>query len=376
MTRVQRLSWVDIPQAPLMLPGGRQLATSLGLGSGLSRRASDPPGIIHAVTDRGPNFFISQAVEEFGLTHLEHLRAHRDAKVLPAPDFGPSIATLRVTDDAVELIGVFPVTDAAGVRLSGRPPDLRGREPLFDVDGHALAPSAFGGDTEAIAAMPDGSFVLADEYGPALLFADGHGKVSARWTPSGAGAAYAHAGVAVRAVLPERALRLRPNRGIEALCASADGRWLYAGFQSALTGEAGDFTEIWKLDAATGALTATWRYPFDAPSSFLRDAARRAVGVGDLKVCEFAWAGEDRLLVLERIAHTTKIYLARLGVTAAKTLLFTSDDHPEIGPDMEGMALLAPDTILLVSDNDFGVEGATTEFWRITLDAPVSAVTG
>jgi hypothetical protein len=37
---------------------------------------------------------------------------------------------------------------------------------------------------------------------------------------------------------------------------------------------------------------------------------------------------------------------------------------------MEGMALLSQSEILLVSDSDFGVEGAGTEFWRITLGAP------
>ena len=372
MARLRRLSWADIPLAPVMFPNGRQLNVSLGLGSGLSRRASDPPGIVHAVTDRGPNIFISQAVDEFGLAHLGHLRGVRDAKVLPTPDFGPLIATLRVTDDAVELLGYSPLTDTNGERLSGRPPDLPGREPLFDLDGNPLTPGAFGADIEAIAAMPDGSFVLADEYAPSLLFASAQGSVSERWTPAGAGAAFARHGVLVRDALPERALRRRPNRGLEALCVSADGKSLYAGFQSALVGEASASTEIWKLDAATGTFKAAWQYPFDAPQSFRRDAARRPVDEGDLKVCEFAWAGEDRLMVLERIAHTTKIYLAELGATVAKTLLFSSDDHPEMGPDMEGMALLAPDQILLSSDNDFGVEGAVTEFWRITLDAPVA----
>jgi len=275
----------------------------------------------------------------------------------------------------VELLGIVPLTDVNGVRLTGRPPDLPGREPLFDLDGNALAPSPFGGDIEAIAAMPDGSFVLADEYGPSLLFAGPQGRVSERWAPAGAGGAFLHQGVLVRDVLQERALRRRLNRGLEALCASEDGRWLYAGFQSALVGEGSASTEIWKLDAATGTLKAAWQYPFDAPSRFLRDAARGAVDEGDLKVCEFAWAGEDRLLVLERIAHTTKIYLAELGAVVAKTLLFTSDDHPEMGPDMEGMTLLAPDQILLASDNDFGVEGAVTEFWRITLDAPTTSAT-
>ena len=98
--------------------------------------------------------------------------------------------------------------------------------------------------------------------------------------------------------------------------------------------------------------------------------------MGDLKICEIAWAGEDRLVVLERIAHSTKIYavdLARLQKTglAEKRLLLSTDDHPEIGPDMEGMALLSLTEILLVSDNDFGVEGALTAFWRVRLDQPI-----
>ncbi len=372
MARLQRLSWTDIPLAPIMFPNGRQLNLSLGLGSGLSRRASDPPGIVHAVTDRGPNIFISQAVDEFGLAHLQHLRGVRDAKVMPTPDLGPSLATLCVTEDAVELLGIIPLTDASGVRLSGRPPDTPGREPLFDLDGNPLAPSPFGGDIEAIAAMPDGSFVLADEYAPSLLFASAQGRVWGRWTPAGAGDAFAQQGVLVRDVLPESALRRRPNRGLEALCASADGCWLYPGLQSALEGEDAGSTEIWKLDAATGAMAAAWSYPFDTPQSFRRDAARRPVRAGDLKVCELEWVGEDRLLVLERIAHTTKIHLVALGSTISKTLLFTSDDHPEMGPDMEGMALLSPGQILLASDNDFGVEGAATEFWRVTLDTPLT----
>jgi hypothetical protein len=46
-------------------------------------------------------------------------------------------------------------------------------------------------------------------------------------------------------------------------------------------------------------------------------------------------------------------------------MLFSTDDPPEIGPDLEGLALLEDRMILLVNDNDFGVEGATTRFWRL-----------
>lgn len=50
-----------------------------------------------------------------------------------------------------------------------------------------------------------------------------------------------------------------------------------------------------------------------------------------------------------------------------KQLLFCSDDHPEIGPDLEGLTMLDDHTLLLVNDNDFGVEGVATRFWRVKL---------
>ena len=54
-----------------------------------------------------------------------------------------------------------------------------------------------------------------------------------------------------------------------------------------------------------------------------------------------------------------------------KTLVFSSDHAPEVAADMEGMAVLSPTELVLVSDNDFGVEGAETGFWKITFAEPV-----
>lgn len=364
--RFERLAWRDVPLEEIELPRAR-LKLTLGLGSGLTRRASD--GRVFAVTDRGPNLFVSQAVDQYGLTSLEALRAIRDAKVMPTPANGPEIVELAVSDTAVSLVRRLPLRVRSGRRLGGAAP-AGDTEQVFDLGGEALGPDPLGADAEAIAAMPDGSFFVADEYGPSLLRADAAGVVSERWVAPGCEADLQHADLCVRAVLPEAVARRRLNRGLEALCASPEGRWLYLGLQSAPAGEAEGAAPIWKLDAATGRQEGAYLYPFDAPSSFARDAARRRVEPGDLKVCEIAWAGEDRLLVLERIAHSAKLYLVDLTRLPEKRLLASSDDHLAIGPDMEGMALLSPTEILLVSDNDFGIEGASTEFWRITLDTP------
>ncbi len=322
------------------------------------------------MTDRGPNLFISQAIDDYGLVSLEPLRGLRDAKVMPCPADGPEIVELAVGAGNVSVIRRIPLRTRSGMRISGAPPPGT-PEPLFDLAGQPLLPDALGADTEAIAAMPDGGFFIADEYVPSLLKVDAYGVVSARWVPAGCEAMLAHGDIEVRGVLPERAVRRRANRGFEALCASTDGRWLYVGMQSALEGEDQGYVPIWKLDACSGELIGEWLYPFDAPENFLRDAARRAVGSGDLKICEFAWVGQDRLVVLERIAQSTKLYAVDLARLPEKRLLFSTDDHREIGPDMEGMALISPTEILIASDNDFGVEGAKTEFWRVVLDAAI-----
>ncbi len=147
--------------------------------------------------------------------------------------------------------------------------------------------------------------------------------------------------------------------------ASGDGRWLYAGFQSALEGEDAGSAPIWKLDARSGEFLAEYLYPFDNPSTFLRDAKRRKVGWDDLKICEFAWAGEDRLVMLERIAHSTKVYLIDLNRLPEKQMLFSSDDHPEVCGDLEGLIVLDDGSLLLSNDSDYGTEGAVTQFWRV-----------
>ena len=357
---VELLRWTDVP----LETGEPQL--TLGLGSGLTAR----DGRVFAVTDRGPNLFIAEAIAAYGHSGLEALRGIRDAKVMPRPADGPEIAELRIAAGEVRLVRRIPLRTRSGRRLSGSPPP-GAPEPLFDMAGKPLPPDALGADTEAIAMMPDGGFFVADEYVPSLLKVDADGVVSERWVPAGCEAGLAHADIEVRGVLLERATRRRANRGVEALCVSADGRWLYAGFQSALDGEDQGAVPIWKLDARSGELVAEWLYPFDAPQTFQRDAGRRKVGPGDLKVCEIAWAGEDRLIVLERIAHSAKLYVIDLARLPDKRLLFSTDDYPEVGADLEGMALLSPTEILLVSDNDFGVEGATTEFWRVVLDAAI-----
>jgi hypothetical protein len=139
-------------------------------------------------------------------------------------------------------------------------------------------------------------------------------------------------------------------------------------------------------------------YPLDRPKSFLRDAAQGHVCRSDIKISELVPIGDDRLIVLERASATTKLYVVQLNPecalasehldvatrpsveelsgqdrslpdlpTLAKTLILTTDDLPDVDPDLEGSIVLSPATLLLVNDNDFGVEDVKVRFWRIDL---------
>ncbi|HEY9218137.1 MAG TPA: esterase-like activity of phytase family protein, partial [Phenylobacterium sp.] len=187
-------------------------------------------------------------------------------------------------------------------------------------------------------------------------------------------------------VLPALAAERRTNRGFEGLAVSPDEQRLYVAAQSALEpgGAPEPFVRIWTLDAASGELLAEHGYVFDPPTSFRRDAEQGAVERGDLKICDLLCIGEDRLLVLERITASAKIYQVQLrgGEAAepagagmiprlAKTLLFSTDDHPGVAPDVEGMAQLSDTELMLVTDNDFGVGGSETAFYVVTFAAPL-----
>ena len=404
---VQRLAWRDSSLGVLELANGQRMRLTLGLGSGLSLRPGDPKGTVWAIADRGPNLKVKVAIKRYGLEHLRPLAKVDGAKIMPRPDIGPTICQLKVHGNAVSLVRRIPLRGASGKLISGLPPSRAADvEPAFDLDGAGLGIDPSGADTEAIVALSDGTFWIGDEYGPSLLQVGPDGQVLQRWVPKGREKSLKTADYPVKGVLPAIAARRRINRGFEALAVSPDERWLYVVFQSPLAHpgvaafKGGRHVRVWKLDARTGAVAAQFLYPLDEPETFVRDRKAGEVELNDIKVSEAAAIGLDRLLILERISRTTKIYRVdlapRLEVPAvhmdpktrptleqasaadkpfdaapvlAKTLVLSTDDAPELDRDLEGMVVLSAHELLLVNDNDFSVEGARTRFWRIRLKA-------
>ncbi len=402
---VRRLAWADKEVGSIALPK-QPLRMTLGFGSGLARRRSDPPGVFWAVGDRGPNLKASTLVEMYGLEQMRDLEQHAGAKVMPRLDLGPAMAQLRVVDDRVELVEVVRLADDEGSPVSGLPVPAGEHarcEPAFDLEARLIDPDPSGLDTEGLVALADGSFIVGDEFGPSLVRVDQRGRVLARLVPRGLalnGARYR-----VQAHLPAIAAKRQINRGFEAIALSPDEKWLYLAFQSPLAHpdetahDQARHVRVWKLDAGTLEVVGQYLYPLDDPETFLRDVAKGPIVKNDLKICELACRDDGSLLVLERGSETTKIYQVRLSddkllpvqhlelstrptleeLSATgpsglpeleKKLLFTSDDAPIVGADLEGMVVLSATELLLVNDNDFGVEGAETAFWVIEFINP------
>lgn len=371
-----------------------------GFGSGLAVRPGDPPGTLWAVCDRGPNLKAKTLAEMYG-RELSPEVAETGAKIMPRLDLGPALAELRIAGDEISLVRTLRLTDEKGRPVSGLPmagSQHASAEPAFDLAGRPLAPDPGGADSEGLVALRDGGFWVGDEYGPSLMRFDAAGGLVERWLPEGLD----REGTSLPAIAGRRQI----NRGFEALAMSADEQWLFLAFQSPLAHPDKDAHErarhvrIWRLDARSGAVAAQYLYPLDEPESFRRDSQKGPFDRSDIKVSEILWAGDEALIVLERGSATTKLYRVQLnpGLAIAaehldmatrptveelsgrggafpfpalrKQLMFNSDDATQVAADLEGMAWLSETQLLLVSDNDFGVEGAETSFWRLTFPTP------
>ncbi len=402
---VSRLDWTDTSLGTIPTPRG-QLALRASFGSGLTTRAGDPPGRVWAVCDRGPNLKVKIAMERYGLDLLAPLADVPGAKIMPDPAIGPTIAELQIDGDTVTLLRTIRLVDESGHPVLGLPDASSGHvvlEPVFDIQGQPIGPSQLGLDTEGIAALASGGFWIGDEFAPALVWVDAEGRIVHRLVPRRVD----HAGIeGGEPGLPAIAARRQINRGFEALTLSGDERSLFLAFQSPLAHPDEDahrrarHVRFWRLNAETGEVTDQYLYPLDRPKSFRRDRMLGQFGREDIKVSEIAWIPDNGLLVLERGSATTKLYRVELDPQSilqpehldirtrptleemsaandlalpvlAKHLLFSSDDIPEMSADLEGIAFLSPTDLLLVNDNDFGVEGAKTSFWRIRFDDPL-----
>ncbi|MBA8794567.1 hypothetical protein FHX74_002186 [Friedmanniella endophytica] len=189
-----------------------RLATFGGVavdGDGFGSAVAPVPGHrdeVYGLTDRGPN-----------------VDGPDGSKIEPLPDFTPAIGRFRLRDGRAELLQRIPLRAADGTPYNGRVNSQASTgETITDLDGHVLTPSPYGYDSEGLVALRDGTFWVSDEYGPFITHLDRRGRAIARLSPYDGS-------------LPAELARRTPNRGMEGLTITPDGRTLVGIMQSALT---------------------------------------------------------------------------------------------------------------------------------------------
>lgn len=164
------------------------------------------------------------------------------------------------------------------------------------LDGKAPAsPAVLGNafDPEGMVVLPNGNFLVSDEYGPSLLEFDRTGQLVRRFGVPDNLVPRTAAGVDHNAPAASLVSGREGNRGLEGLALSPDGRFAYAMLQNGTiqdgfaNGNRGLYTRIVKYDVATGAPVGQYAYRLDS--------AGQGRGISAIVAL-----GNDRFLVLER----------------------------------------------------------------------------
>jgi hypothetical protein len=162
-------------------------------------------GEFYGLTDRGPN-----------------VDGPNGEKIEPLPDFTPAIGRFRLTDGKAVLERSIPLRAADGTPYSGRVnTQATTGETIVDLDGNVLPADQTGYDSEGLVALPDGTFWVSDEYGPFITHFDARGRAIGRLSPFDGS-------------LPAELANRAPNKGMEGLTVTPDGRTLVGIMQSAL----------------------------------------------------------------------------------------------------------------------------------------------
>lgn len=376
----------------VLFPSGKVVEFTVDLGKGLFRRAEDPEWVYYAVTDRGPSLSCAESAR---LLDGKPLCPVGTAFVLP--DVGPSIYRLRLDfeDETYDVEQVTPLLGRNGETISGMPNCAGDGQPAWSAFGASLNPDPEGLDPEAIVRLKDGTYWLAEEYGPSLVHVDFEGHVLARLVPRGHGTALASAPYPVAEVLPAVYRHRLPDMGLSALGLSPEGEELYALFERPLArpnveaAHGSSHLRLLVLDPDRRRPTAEHVYVLDQPSDFGFES-------GEPTIVAMLALSRGNLLVMERLGGTARIFLVELVL--ASNILGDEWDDPERSPSLEtadlaqssvkpvskslvlqvtgenargallhGMALMGENTLVLGTASEWGLTGRKTLLRKINI---------
>lgn len=239
-----------------------------GFGSGATAHPTRK-GEFYVITDRGPN------------------TAYQNGIKFSAPDFTPTIMHFKINAEGnIEVIKYIKLKNPSGQPITGLPnPAGMGStgETAYDVNGNPLGTDNYGLDSESIVAAADGTFWVSDEYGPHIVHYSAEGVELERISPIGVNTG--------NRKLPAVLAKRRPNRGMEGMCMTPDGKMLVGTMQSTMyvptkaLATNTTLTRIVTFDLATGQ-TKQYLYKQDG-------------GTSD-SVCDITAISNSEFLVIER----------------------------------------------------------------------------
>ncbi len=374
------------------------------LGSGLERLVGN---LYLGLTDRGPGGDHFKVISQNPCVVDP---AVGDGKIFYLPTFCPSIVAFRAVSGQMLPELIIPKTDRDGYPVTGlpnlgAPSSLKDDVPFGAVcDPTPLAYDQSGLDTEAVRLLPNGMFVVVDEYSPSIVILSSEGQVLVRSTPVSKPLPFAK--YTVKNILPDVLLNRRNNRGFENVAVSPDGKTLYAITQAPVGSnknapdkdsrvlrmlkiDLSDPLNVEAADIKQYVVLTTPAAEYPAPTAQV-----------DLKVSDMDWVAPDKLLILERATGEVKLLLVDLstasevselslaalegfagqpasplppGVTAAASQEVFSmlKELPQIGTEkLEGLSILNRNDVAIANDNDFGVGdgvGLASKMWIIRL---------
>ncbi|MGL1921121.1 MAG: esterase-like activity of phytase family protein [Hyphomicrobiales bacterium] len=403
-----KVTTIAVPTLPLenvVFKGGKKITLDVGIGSGAVHFKNDPENVFYTITDRGPNIKCSDAQEILGQDAKSMCAGDEKSKIFPIPDFAPLIVKWQLDGDKANLVEKISLTGLSGKPMSGLTNGLTitNTEKSYSNMGELINFTANGLDTEGIVKLTNGNFWVSEEYGGSIALLAPNGKVLERHVPKGMAIDLTDADYKVVESLPAIIAKRKLNRGIESLTISADETTLYFAMQSPLSNPNVDAhkksrnVRIFAFNIEQQKTVGEYLYLLDKPETFIKDFSQKKRVQKDIKISEMIVLENEKMLVLERISNTTKYYLVDLAKAVnvdakfddittspsleqtdpenlspvAKELVFNSDDLKGLPSKTEGIAMLNDHELLLVNDNDFGIDGKAVSMVKLTFPTKV-----
>lgn len=412
-TLVAPVALPPLPLGVVSLGSGRAVNLSVSAGAGAFRSPTDPAGRIWTITDRGPAIDCNEEREVVGADDKLICAAGRRGKIHLLPTFVPSIYGLDIASGkTARVVETLPLKTSAGRPLSGiaNPGQTARPEISYAPDGQEIPADPSGIAPGGLVRLSDGTFLIADSSGPSVVEVSSDGTVRRRIVPQSMGEDLRDAEYPIEPSLPGILAQRQIGRGFEGIAISPDESRVFVAMQNGLINptideyRASPLVRLYALDRKSGQVVARYLYSLEPPGAYGGDhgISGRSLRQSDVRLMEIVALDGSTLLCLERLRNLSRIYrvslreatefplafddaatqpsLERLDAASwpvagvqplKKTLIYETD--PSRGPAgrLTGMAVLSDRELVVIGNNDFGIDGARTQMFRLTFPASI-----